>query len=84
MSRPLSQIAREINKEISGKSWASYAEAYTIPMESLNSINDNYYEDDGETIIVYALANLNSWRGDTARRIKIELNDLLKARKGNK
>ena len=84
MTRPLFEIAREINKEIAGKSWAPYAEAYTIPMESLASINDNYYEDGGETIIVYALANLNSWRGDTARRIKIELNDLLKARKGNK
>jgi len=47
-------------------------------MKSLESLSERYYEDSAESIVMYALANLTSWRGDTARRIKAELNAMLK------
>jgi hypothetical protein len=76
--RPLSEIAREIHNECHGKSWYPYAEAYVVPMMSLTDIRDNYYEDSGASIVSYALANLTYWRGETARRVKAELNSMLK------
>ena len=76
--RPLSQIARDIESECSTKDWYVYAEAYVTPMKSLNSISDNYFADSAESIVMYALANLTSWRGENARRIKAELNGMLK------
>jgi hypothetical protein len=53
-------------------------------MMSLDTMQDRYFEDSAESIVSYALANLQSWRGDNARRIKAELNAMLKsARKVN-
>ena len=66
MARPLYEIAREIRK-----TWTKvspYAEPYLEAMQSLNTINDNYY----------FLSNANSWRGEDARRIKAELKEMLK------
>ena len=71
MARPLYEIAREIRK-----AWTKvspYAEPYLEAMESLDSINDNYYFDSGKSIVLYFLSNANTWRGDDARRIKAEL-----------
>ena len=76
--RALNEIAREIHGECSTKDWYVYAEAYVTPMMSLESLSDRYYEDSAESIVMYALANLTSWRGDTARRVKAELNGMLK------
>lgn len=76
--RSLNEIAREIHGECSTKDWYIYAEAYVVPMMSLNSISDNYYDDSAESVVRYALSNLSSWRGDNARRIKAELNAMLK------
>lgn len=78
MSRPLNEIARDIHDECQGKHWYVYAEAYVTPMMTLESMSDNYYQDSADTIVSYALANLSYWRGDKARAIKKELNDLLK------
>lgn len=76
--RSLNEIAREIHSECNTKAWYVYAEAYVVPMMSLNSMSDRYYEDSAQSIVSYALANLTSWRGDTARRVKAELNGMLK------
>ena len=76
--RTLREIAIEIERECSDKQWYYYAEAYVTPMKSLESLSERYYEDSAESIVMYALANLTSWRGDTARRIKAELNGMLK------
>jgi hypothetical protein len=78
MTRSLREIAVEIERDCSSKQWYVYAEAYVTPMKSLNSIEDRYYEDSARSIVSYALANLTYWRGDTARRIKAELNAMLK------
>lgn len=76
--RSLNEIAREIERDCKDKNWYIYAEAYVTPMKSLNSISDTYYADSADSIVRYALSNLTSWRGDTARRVKAELNGMLK------
>lgn len=75
MARPLYEIAREIRK-----TWTKvspYAEPYLEAMQSLNSINDNYYFDSGKSVVLYFLSNANGWRGEDARRIKAELKAML-------
>ena len=74
MARPLYEIAREIRK-----TWtriSPYAEPYLEAMQSLNSINDNYYFDSGKSIVLYFLGNASTWRGEDARRIKAELKEM--------
>lgn len=76
MARPLYEIAREIRK-----TWTKvspYAEPYLEAMESLNTIDDNYYFDSGKSIVLYFLSNASTWRGEDARRIKAELKEMLK------
>lgn len=76
--RALNEIAAEIEADCGNKDWYVYAEAYVTPMKSLTSLSDTYGADSAESIVLYALANLTSWRGETARRIKVELNGMLK------
>lgn len=76
--RPLSQIAQDIESECGTKDWYVYAEAYVTPMKSLTSLSDTYGADSAESIVLYALSNLTSWRGERARSIKAELNGMLK------
>jgi len=74
--RPLHEIALEI-----GQDWKKIyfgAVPYLNAMETLNSIKDKFYFDTAETIVIYFLANAQTWRGETARRIKKELNQMLK------
>lgn len=75
-NRPISDIAYEIRR-----TWKNVyfgAEPYLAAMFTLDSVTDNYGCDDGRSVIAYFLANANTWRGDDARRIKAELNGLLK------
>jgi hypothetical protein len=46
-------------------------------METLNSIHDRYILDSASSVVMYFLANANSFRGDDARRIKAELKEML-------
>ena len=50
---------------------------YLDAMATLDSIQDKYYLDTGRSIVLYFLANAGTWRGETARRIKKELNEIL-------
>lgn len=75
MARPLYEIAREIRN-----TWTKvspYAEPYLEAMQSLNSINDNYYYDSGKSVVLYFLSNASTWRGEDARRIKNELKQMV-------
>lgn len=75
-SRPVYQIAREIRKD-----WKNIyfgAKPYLDAMGGLDNINDNYYQDSGKSVVRYFLSNASSWRGDTAKRIKAELKNMLK------
>lgn len=73
--RKLSEIAVEIRSD-----WKKVyfgAVPYLEAMETLETINDNYYEDSGKSVVLYFLSNATTWRGETARRIKAELKAML-------
>jgi hypothetical protein len=70
-TRSLSAIAHEIRKDWTKPYFG--AVPYIEAMQTLNKITDNYYYDSAHTIVLYFLANSQTWKGDTARRIKIEL-----------
>ena len=65
------RLFRVILRQDSGKGFTAYAQTYAqagIGME-------------GETLriqILYVLSNLQSWRGEQAREVKKELNQILK------
>lgn len=74
--RPINEIAGEIRK-----SWKNIyfgAKPYLDAMDFLTNIDDVYGIEQASSIINYFLSNASSWRGDDARRIKLELNNLLK------
>jgi hypothetical protein len=51
---------------------------YIHAMQSLSDITEAYGADSGRSIVLYFLANAQTWRGPEARRIKAELKDMLK------
>lgn len=45
----------------------------------LEAIAEDYYgTDDPTTVVLYALSNLSGWRGETARQVKLQLNEAIK------
>ncbi len=69
--RPINVIAAEIKSL-----WKNVyfgAVPYLDAMRSLVTKDDNYIHDSGESIVMYFLANAQSWRGEDAKRIKAEL-----------
>jgi len=75
-TRPLYEIAKEIKTDWTKVNYG--AAPYLQAMASLNSINDNYYEDSAKSVVAYFLSNATTWRGETAKRVKLELNKLIK------
>lgn len=76
MARPLNEIAREIQAD-----WKNVyfgAKPYLAAMETLDSIDGKYLEDSACSVVNYFLANATTWRGEVARRVKKELNDMVK------
>lgn len=74
--RPLYDIANEIRKD-----WKKVyfgAVPYLQAMAQLESVNDDYGMDSGKSVVNYFLSNASTWRGDTARRVKKELKDMVK------
>lgn len=74
--RPLSEIAGEISQNWPKPYFG--AVPYLQAMRSLQGMTDKYFCDDASSIVAYFLSNAQTWRGEAARRIKKELNDLLK------
>ncbi|WP_454045037.1 hypothetical protein [Chryseobacterium sp. Marseille-Q8038] len=71
----IAQIALMVTKD-----WKNIyfgAVPYLDAMRSLNSVNDNYYEDSASSIINYFLANATTWRGEVARAVKAKLKKLV-------
>lgn len=69
--RPLFEIAQEIRND-----WKKVyfgAVPYLDAMSTLNKISDNYYYDSAKSVVLYFLANAQTWKGETAKRIKQEL-----------
>lgn len=71
MSRPIFTIASEIRKDWRNVNYA--ADPYLEAMMDLTDINDTFGADNARSIVSYFLANAQSWRGETAKRIKAEL-----------
>lgn len=76
-SMPLGEIAQKIRRDWGGKVNFA-AKPYLEAMMSLDSIKDDYGADSGQSIVAYFLSNASSWRGETAKAIKAELNKRLK------
>lgn len=76
MSRPLYEIAKEIRND--WKKVSPYALPYLDAMRELNSINDDFYCDSGRSVVAYFLSNSTTWKGEVARRVKLELKEMLK------
>lgn len=79
----ISQIAREIRKDWSGKGkGVNYAaKPYLDAMNDLESLDDMFFHDSGRSVVLYFLSNARTWRGETAKAVKAELNKRLKAGK---
>ena len=77
MSRPLWAIAQDIYTDW-GNNVSRHARPYLEAMSELETVNENYYADSGRSVVLYALSNMGSYRGETARRLKRELKELLK------
>lgn len=75
--RTLRAIAGEIQRDWGDKMYFG-AVPYVKAMRSLEKVTDKYGQDDGDDIVAYFLVNARSWRGETARRIKAELKELIK------
>ena len=74
--RPLHAIAREVRRDWIKPNFA--AVPYLEAMGALDRITDNYYCDDGASVVAYFLSNAGTWRGETAKRVKAELKDMMK------
>ena len=76
--RTFAEIAREIKQ-----TWKKVyfgAEPYLQAMLTINSDDKRapYLFETAEDIVIYFLANAQTWRGEDARRIKAELKSMIK------
>ena len=76
-TRTISTIAREVESDWQEKVNFA-ARPYLDAMHSLTSVTDSFGADSAHSVIAYFLSNASSWRGDTARRVKAELNKIIK------
>jgi|TARA_R110000803_G_scaffold37492_1_gene80784 hypothetical protein len=74
--RSIRLIATEIENDWTKVNYS--ARPYLEAMYSLNEITDEYYFDSGKSVVLYFLANAGTWRGETAKRVKLELKGMLK------
>lgn len=79
--RSLRAIAGEIERTWVRKDGTSSmyfgAVPYVHAMRGLDKITDRYGCDSADDIVRYFLANANTYRGETARRVKAELRAML-------
>jgi len=74
--RPLHEIAQEIRKDWEKPYFG--AKPYIQAMLTMDKITDAFGDDPGTGIVAYFLSNAATWRGDAAKRVKKELNTMLK------
>jgi hypothetical protein len=76
MNRPIFKIAKDIKSEWGSKVYFGAA-PYLEAMQFLSNKNDKYGFDNGETILRYFLSNASTFRGETARKLKEEIKNIL-------
>src|SRR5262245_5998172 len=77
-ARPIYAIAGEVRRD-----WKKVhfgAVPYLNAMECIAAMTDNYGADSAYSVIAYFLANARGWKGEVAKRVKKELNGMLKAK----
>lgn len=74
--RPLYAIANDIKNDWRKPYFGAIP--YIDAMGTLENMQSSYYYDDARSIVLYFLANANTWRGEKARTIKAELKAILK------
>jgi hypothetical protein len=77
-NRKISEIAIEIKNDW-GTKVSPYAKPYLNEMLKMYDITDNVGigNDSGKSMVLYFLSNAGSYRGETARRIKVELKKIV-------
>ena len=75
-TRTLHEIAVEVKNNWNNVYFG--AVPYLDAMLQLRYVTDNYYDDSAKSVVVYFLSNARNWRGDTARRVKAELKEMIK------
>lgn len=84
--RPIHRIASEAIMDMEaqarakGKYWRHmfpYLHQYADAMLSLDTLEDKYMFDSGYGIVGGFLSNCSTWRGETAKRIKVELRQMM-------
>lgn len=78
VERSLGVIAAEIRRDWKNPYFG--AVPYLDALSGLDKITDMYGADDGKSMVLYFLANAQTWRGETARRVKAELKRMAQAR----
>lgn len=75
--RHLEVIANEIKRDWKNPYFG--AVPYLHEMGCYNTINDdNGCGDNARSVVLYFLSNAQTWRGETAKRVKAELKSMLK------
>lgn len=74
--RKLSDIAKEIRADWKSVNYA--AKPYLEAMMDCDTIDGSYGQDSCASVVGYFLSNASQWKGDKAKAIKKELNDMLK------
>ncbi len=75
--RPLYEVAAEISKNWKPVNYA--AKPYLEAMFSLDKVSDKFMCDSGRSVVCYFLGNARSWTGPVAKKVKAELNAMLKS-----
>ena len=73
-TRSLREIAAEIDQDWKGTRW--HAAPYLNAMSQLDSVNEKFFAESAQDIVLRFLVNASTWRGETARRIKKELKQM--------
>ena len=79
--RPLSEIARDVEKVWSANSKKGVyfgAKPYLDALKQLHDIKDNYMFDSAKSVVNYLLSNMGTFRGEGAPALKNELKALVK------
>jgi len=81
----LSDIASIIRRDFreQGKKIPPAAQPYLDALATLGTVDDQYGMDSGKSIVAYALSNLGSYKGETARLVKAELKARLKGKQAD-
>ena len=75
MTRPIYAIAKDIRSNWIKVNYA--AKPYLEAMEELTNISDMFMHDTAQRVVRYFLSNASSFRGEDAKRIKLELKAML-------